>query len=153
MTDIAWAGASNPELRDKMAAWCFDQIGQSVQQYFESCVCLGVVRDGAPIGCVVFNDYNPEAGTIELTMAATKRNWVSKTILEEIRRYCFDELSLQMILARTKADNRHIRRILKSYGFDEYVIPRLMGRKTDGVIMTLTQEQSEFSKIGKRCRR
>lgn len=153
MIELVWGCSKNPEIRNALAQWCFDLIDQSLIKQYENCVCLGVVKNGALIGCVVFNDYNPQARTIELTMAAVDRSWVNFRLLEEIRRYCFDQLDLQMIVARTNTKNKHIIRILSNYGFDVFEIPRLFGQNDDGAFMTLTKEQSEKSKIGKRGKR
>jgi RimJ/RimL family protein N-acetyltransferase len=151
--DIGWGCSANPDVRDAMAAWGYGQIDPDLPQDYENCVCLGAFEDGKLIGCVIFNNYDISAKTIEFTMAATSRRWVNFRLLEEMRRYVFDDLGLQLLITKTKERNKHISRMLKSYGFSEYLIPRLFGENEGGLIFTLTKEQAENSKIGRRGKR
>ncbi len=151
--EIAWGCSVNPDVRDAMAEWCFNQIDPELPREYDNCVCLGVFDEGNIIGCVVFSNWDARAKTLEFTMAATSRRWVSFQFLEELRRYVFDDIGAQLLVAKTKERNRHIRRMLLSYGFEEYCIPRLFGRNESGLIFTLTDEQAQQSEIGRRGQR
>lgn len=150
---IVWAGSSNPQRRDLIASWCANQIWPAQGKEFADCVCLGVVEQGRAIGAVVFTNYDPDAKTIEFSMAAKSSRWLSRRLMEEMRKYCIDQLGCQLVTAKTKATNTHIRKMLTAYGFEEFVIPRLFGRDEDGVIFTITSEKVEQSEIGRRSRR
>lgn len=149
---IVWGGSKNPHDRDLIARWCSEQIWPAQGKDFENCVCLGVLDHERLIGAVVFTDYSPDAQTIEFSMAATSGRWLTLRLMEEMRKYCIDQLGCQMVTARTKASNTHIRKMLKAYGFEEFIIPRLFGRDEDGVIFTITAEQVEKSRISRRSR-
>lgn len=149
---VVWAGSRNPHERDLIAQWCADQIWPGQGKAFDRCTCLGVIDREALIGAIVFTDYDPDAQTIEFSMAATSGRWLTLKVMEEMRKYCIDQLGCQLVTAKTKASNTHIRKMLKAYGFEEFVIPRLFGREEDGVIFTITAEQVEESRISRRSR-
>lgn len=150
--EIIWGCSTNPDVRDRMAQWCADHIWPGEGKEFGGCTCVGAFAGGRLVGCVVFNNYDADAGVIEFSMAATSGRWLTMRLMEEMRKYCIDQLGCQMVMAKTKASNKHIRRMLKSYGFSEHVIPRLFGRNEDGVIFTITAEQVAASRIGRRSR-
>ena len=115
---------------------------------FGECSAIGVIDEsGKLIGGLVFNNWEPEFGTIEVTGAATDRRWFTRDILDAVDRYAFGDLGCQMLIARHSANARHIRRLWLAVGAEEFVIPRLWGRNEDGVISTITQESWNESRF------
>lgn len=92
------------------------------------------------IGGFVYHDYDPQAGVIEVSMASIDKRWWSRAILYGLLSYPFYQLECQMVGSRISASDLPLRRMLKAYGFSEYIIPRLFGREADGAICTLTIE-------------
>lgn len=112
---------------------------------FGNCTAIGWDEDGVLIGGVVYHDWNPESGIIELSAASVSKRWLTRKSLQLMFAYPFDQLGCQMVVLRTAADNkqqngRGIIRIAKAYGFEQVVVPRLFGRHTDGVLHLLTEE-------------
>ncbi len=108
---------------------------------FDPCTAMGVAdaQDNL-VGGFVFHNYEPEAGVIEVSFAATVRNWLTRPILYAAFSYVFDQLGCQLACSRTPAGLSHALRIARAYGFKQVTIPRLFGRTEDGVISTLTVE-------------
>lgn len=105
---------------------------------FDDCAAIGF---GDPIVAgVVYHNWNPEAGTIELSAASSRRDWLNKRNLGVIFEYPFRQLGCQMCVARIAEGNSVARRIWRALGADEFVIPRLRGRDEGEAIYTLTQE-------------
>ncbi len=112
-----------------------DQIGWDGD--FGHCVGLGFLGPGGIEAGFVYHDYQPDFGTIEITGAS--KGWIgTRGKLRAVFGYPFDQLGCQMCLARTQ--NPRAARIWKRLGAQEYRIPRLFGRGTEGTILTLTQE-------------
>lgn len=89
---------------------------------------------------IVYHNWNPEAGVIELSAAATRHDWLSRRNLGLIFGYPFDQLGCQMCVARISEHNARTRRIWRALGAVEHVIPRLRGRDEAEVLSTLTKE-------------
>lgn len=105
---------------------------------FGHCVGLGFVGpDGIEAG-FVYHDYQPDFGTVEITGAISGFQRNAHQIVRAVFGYPFDQLGCQMCLARTQ--NPRAARIWTRLGAQEYRIPRLFGRGTDGTILTLTAE-------------
>lgn len=104
--------------------------------------------DGAAIGAgngklvagLVFHDWHPERGTIEVSGLSERPGWLSKAMLRDVMGYVFDQLECQLLIARTSENNERVRSIFKRLGAQEYIIPRILGINEGEVIMTLTAE-------------
>ncbi len=103
------------------------------------------VRRGEIIGAVVYHDWNPEAGTIQMS-AAGGDGWLTRRVLQAMHQYPF-AIGCQMIVLQTAVENHVMRRIAKAYGYRETIIPRLMGRSADASILTLTDDDWRASRF------
>lgn len=111
---------------------------------------IGIADDtGRIVAGAVYHDYDPDAGVIEVSMAADVKRWLNRAVLFGLLAYPFLQLRCQMLLARTRADNGRVRRIFRALGAVETVIPRLFGRDADGVILQLTDDALAASRFGK----
>src|SRR6185436_12594652 len=107
---------------------------------FGKCKAIGVLEDGKLIGGIVYNQWNPEAGTIEITAAAISPRWLTRETIDHMYTYPFDQLGCQMVIQRTPADNERLLRQLAVGGYMFVHVPRLFGRDRDGVLCLLTDE-------------
>ena len=108
----------------------------------EASQAIGVAdENGTLVGGMVYHCFDPDAGVIELSVAATDKRWFTRPILYGLFEYPFEQLGCQMVCSRVSADDAALRRMKKAYGFQEHLIPRLFGRGEDGIIFTLTVEQ------------
>jgi len=95
--------------------------------------------DGRLIGGVVYHGWQQEAGTIEMSAAATTPRWLNKLVLNGIFAYPF-EIGCQMALMRVSARNTRLHRQFDALALRRHEIPRLYGRDEDGIIFTLTDD-------------
>jgi RimJ/RimL family protein N-acetyltransferase len=102
---------------------------------------LGVVdeRDRLIAG-MVYHNYDPEAGTIEISGAAITPRWLSRRTLRLMHAYPFLVCNCQMVVQRIPADNDRLLGILARLSYMLIPVPRLFGRERDGVIAILTVE-------------
>lgn len=128
----------------EVGSWVASRIANCVRGFGPSSA-IGIEDEGNLIAGVVYHDYSPESGVIEISAASESKKWLSRPNLYVIFSYPFDQLKVQMVVMRTEASNkqsngRGIERISKSYGFSQINIPRLYGRAKDGILHTLTEE-------------
>ncbi|MGN6535211.1 MAG: N-acetyltransferase [Mesorhizobium sp.] len=106
---------------------------------------MGVFEDGKPIAVMVFHDWHPENGVVEISGAATDRRWLNRKTLWEMFSYPFEQLGAQLVVMRVSERNvmwngRGLPRLLKAYGFQCTTIPRLRGRDEAEAIWTLSDD-------------
>ena len=118
---------------------------------FGKCRTLAVFDSSNELAAgLIFNDWNPECGTICVSMAATSPKWATRRVMAAIAEYCYGQCGCQMVVARQSAENTRIRRLWRAVGAKEYIIPRLRGRNADEVISALTDDawnKSKFNEV------
>jgi hypothetical protein len=113
---------------------------------------IGIIdeRNELIAGIVYFN-YNPEAGTIEMSVEALpKQRWLTPTTLAVMFQYPFVHCGCQMLITKTMARSTHVLRMLAAMNFALILHPRAGGRYEDGVVAQLTYEDWLDSKFCKR---
>jgi len=132
-----------------------DFVAQNIpgcERGFTNCKAIGVLGQAGLIAGVIYHNWAPEAGVIEMSCAATDPRWLTKTILHTIFAYPFEGVGCQMVVTRVSENNGRMVRIFRALGFGEHLIPRLRGRNESEFIFTLTIEAWQSLPIFKRCR-
>ena len=122
---------------------------------FGKCKAIGVADDeGRLIGGVVFRNWCPEVGTIEISGAALPgTNWLSRRTLQLVYDYAFYQCNCHMVIQTTMADNEAALTLKAKLGFTFYRIAHLGGPGRDGVVGTFTVDDWENCKINSNRRR
>ena len=121
---------------------------------FGPCQAMGFVDDGELVAGFVYHNWSPEYETIEVSGASSKRKWANPDRLSAIFAYPFEEIKCRMVVARHSEHNKRVRRIWRSIGADEYIIPQLRSPTEAEVIATLRRDQwlnSKFQRQMRRC--
>ena len=131
---------------DEVVAQFVAQMIPHVREYSNSmgnCKTIGVIDgDGKLIAGLVYHNYDPVAGHIEITGAALpKSRWLTRETIRRMYSYPFEQIGVQMVVQRTPADNEALLDQLARGGFMFVHWPRLYGRDRDGVICLLTAEE------------
>ena len=113
---------------------------------------IGIIDDqNELIAGIVYFNYNPEAGTIEMSVEALpKQRWLTPTTLAVMFQYPFVHCGCQMLITKTMARSTHVLRMLAAMNFTLILHPRAGGRYEDGVVAQLTYEDWLDSKFCKR---
>jgi len=151
---VVW-GLGNPEMNEALGNWCAAQIG--LPRGFAGHAAMGVFDDDRLIAVMIFHNWFPENGVIEISGAATDKRWLNRKTLWAMFAFPFVELGAQMVVMRVSERNtmwngRGIPRFLKSYGFKSYPIPRLRGRDEGEIIYTLTDDDWRGNRFHKELR-
>lgn len=121
------------------AAWVAQKIWGTDETFCKH-ASMSVWRGGHLIGGVIFHEFQPDCGTIEMSCAGDA-GWLTRRVVNDAMRFCFDMLGVQMVLGRARADNAAALKMDRILYADEYVIPRMFGRDCAGHVFTLTDEQ------------
>ena len=115
---------------------------------FGNCAAIGFSdATGKLVAGVVYHNWQPECGVIELSAASTVRSWLTKDRLCQIFEYPFETVGCRMAVARISEHNKRARRIWRSLGAVEYRIPQLRSPTDDEMIYTLGAEKWRSSKF------
>lgn len=89
------------------------------------------------VAAMIFHNLDRASGVIEISGAADSARWLTRPVLFDLFAYPFKQLGCQAVVMRVDPGNARLDRILKSYGFTRYDIPRLRGREKAEAIYVL----------------
>ena len=85
---------------------------------FGPCSAIGVVdRDHHIAGGVVYHDYQPQWGNIQLSFASDRPDWLTPSLIRGLLFYPFYQLGCERITCLTPKRNRRARQFLQKFGF------------------------------------
>ena len=120
---------------------------------FGNCKTIGIVEGGLLIAGLVYHNWDPGAGVIEMSGAALPGHfWLTRETIRHMYQYPFIGCSCQMVVQRTPAEDERLLYMLLRYDYTLHKIPRLFGYDKDGVICCLTREAWEANRFNKRLR-
>ena len=109
-------------------------------------------EDGKLIGGLIYHNWDPEAGVIEISGAAVSPRWLTRETIRHMYSFPFHQLGVQMVVQRTPADDLRLLRQLAAYSYMFIKVPRMFGRERDGVLCLLTREDWESNRFNARFR-
>lgn len=128
-TLVAWAAARIPELHGR--------------PFLDTMTAMGVESaKGDLMGVVVFHNWEPESGTMQVSAAADDARWLlARKAVAEMRRYVFITCDCQKIWSITPRKNVRALRVVKAFGLTpEAILKRQLG-DDDAVISGQFREQ------------
>lgn len=109
------------------------------------CSTLGILRDGALIGGVVFNNYYPELGDVEISAAFATGAWFRPRTLCRVFAYPFVDLGCQRLTDHVPRKLKAARRFAEKAGFRlEGVKRRAAANGSDLMLYGLLKEDCRF---------
>ncbi|MDF2809889.1 MAG: hypothetical protein K0S56_920 [Microvirga sp.] len=110
--------------------------------------CTTAIFDGDKlIAGVVYYNYHPAYGTIELATAGIKSGWMSRRVLHAVFAMPFQMLGCQTCVMRVGAKYSPALKGARSLGGTETVLPRMRGRDEDEHVFTFSDDQWMASKF------
>lgn len=73
-----------PHLTAELSDWAAQRIAHVGAEGFGPCWAVGVARRGTLAAVVVFHDYQPECGTVQLSCAAENPRWATRQVIGAI---------------------------------------------------------------------
>jgi len=99
------------------------------------------------IAGMIFHNWDPKAGTIEISGASIDPRWLTRPVLRAMYAYAFEVCGCQLVVQRNSERNERINDILRRLGFSWHRIERLRGRNEAEIVFTLTREEWERNPI------
>jgi hypothetical protein len=120
---------------------------------FGNCRTIGIVDGGMLIAGLVYHNFDPDAGVIEISGAALPGEpWMTRETLKRMYQYPFLGCRCQMVINRVPAEDERQLYMLLRFGYSLIKVPRGLGRDKDLVIATLTREDWENNKFNRRLK-
>jgi hypothetical protein len=111
---------------------------------FSKFTSLAVVDGEKLIAGVLFHNWFPQYGIVEMTAAACDRRWLTRPVVKAILAECFIEKNCQTTFVRV-ADGAAHARIFRALGFKEMRLPNFRGKDKDELLLMLTDDQWKSS--------
>lgn len=136
--NILW-GAPDERLNVDLGTWLAVRLGFS-RPFQPPYTTMGVFEGRKLISVILYNNYQPETGVIEIHGASITPRWLTKPVLWAMFDMPFNRLGCQMVVMRVSDRDRRLLRILKAYGFKHVIVPRLRGRDEGERVFWLTDD-------------
>ena len=136
---------------EAVAKFTADLIPSVRDRGFGKCATIGVVEGGMLIAGLVYHNWDPAAGTIEISGAALPGHyWLTRETLKVMYQYPFFGCQCQMVINRVPAEDERQLRQLAAFNYSFIRVPRGLGRNKDLVLCLLTREAWEGNRFNKR---
>lgn len=123
-----------------IAAWVAERIPHVRGGDFGPCHAIGVANGNRLLAGLVYHEYIPDFGTIQLSMAADSPMWARRDTIAGLLHYPFRQLGVFKVWTATPRDNEAALRVNLHIGFTrEAVLAHHFGRKRHGVICRMLE--------------
>ena len=130
-----------------LGRWVADRIWPGKNRDFGECQGMAVLENEAVIGAAIWHNFDPDAGVVELSAAATSRRWLTRETLDVMFGVPFREWKCQATVFRIHPDDKPMHRMLTAYGGELFVLPRLRGRHMDEHVFIVTDDDWASNKF------
>ena len=122
-----------------LVSFLAQRIGGS-ERGFSPGTVFGLTKGDAVSAVVLFHNYDPGAGVIEISAASDDKRWLTRPVLRALFGYAFNELGCQAVVARIDPERAALARIFTAYGFQRFDLPRLRGRNKGEAVLILADD-------------
>ena len=128
---------------EEVAEWVSLQIPE-VNNGFQQATAIGVVSEGKLIAGVVYNEWQPNYKTLQLSIAATNPMWARKEVISGLLAYPFCQLDVYKCWMTVSSDNEKSLRMTTKVGFvKEGIMAHQYGKKRHAVIKRMFKNDYE----------
>src|SRR5262245_26892588 len=137
--------------KDQQVADAVVRMVPGHEQGFGKCKAIGVIDDdGALIAGVVFHNWKPAEGTIELSAAALPgKRWLTRVTIRQMYEYVFTTCGCQTVFSCVSERNERVLRQFAAGGYTFVRLKRFYGRDHDAIFCTYTDDDWRQSKFNK----
>lgn len=129
--------------------WIAERIPQIADgKAFGAYAAFGVLSaENEMLGGVLFNNYHPDMGNIEVSFAAAGKRWLTPEIITKILSYPYAQLECLRVTSVTPRRAASARRFLERFGFRREGLIRRGFRNDDAIISGLLREEWDESRF------
>ena len=122
----------------EIAEWVALSIPHVGEDGFGPCSAIGIATNDKLVGGMVYHDYQPKCGTIQLSMAAIHPCWARPHIIKGLLEYPFEGLGVFKVWTATPLDGERAIQTNRRVGFTrEATLAHHFGHKRHAVIMRM----------------
>jgi len=128
--------------KDARGVLLADELGVIERENLVHPRALTVLREGQPVGAVLFERVNP--GSCFMHVASTNRRWASRGFFRFVSTYLFLSLGVEYAYALIHVDNTPSLRIAERFGFRKVaLLPKALS-KGDAFLMKISRADAAF---------
>lgn len=116
---------------------------------FGAASAIGFKDNDELVAGVVFHNYEPECGVVEMSAYAKRQDWLNRARLKLIYGYPFDQLKCRIAVARYSQGNARVGRIWRALGAQEIVLPDMRADGENEILALLKREAWHSSKFAR----
>ena len=127
---------------EKIAAWVARQIPHVSPAGFGPCKAIGVAVGGVPVAGIVYHDYQPHVGVVQISMASTSPLWAKRNTIRALLSVPFEQYQCYKVWTAIPADNERAIRFNRGIGMKaEGTLRHQFGKKRHAVIYGMTFDE------------
>jgi RimJ/RimL family protein N-acetyltransferase len=124
-----------------LGEWVASQI-EHMPSGFKDFTALGVYEESDLIAAVVYHEFR--GNDIQMSVAASKKRWMSKRVLAALFAYPFDQIRCDRVTAMTPKNAASTRRFLLGVGFKEEGNLRRGFLRDDCIVYGMLREECRW---------
>ena len=131
---------------EQVCLWVAERI-KDVLYEFDKAQAIGVLDDRGQLMCgVVYHDYRPECGTMQLSIASSNPMWARKETITQLLTYPFIDLKIYKCWITVPSDNTKSLATTKHIGFkQEAILHHQFGKDRHAHCMKMSRK--DFKRI------
>ena len=142
--------ARTPDEQAAIAAWAAERIEAVRGGDFGPCQAVAVVQGGQVVAVAVFHDWQEQARTLQLSMAAASPRWATADTLRGLFRYAFVTAGAHKMWTATPHTNTRALRFNLGVGMkQEAMLRHHFGPKSHAAICSMIAAEWQRSKWSK----
>lgn len=96
---------------------------------------------------VVIHDYQPHFQSVEMSIGAVSKRWLTLSRMNIVADYVFNQLDCYTLVTRSSLSNVSIKRMWAAIGGQEILLPNLRGPGEHEVMHILTRDEAKQSRF------
>ncbi len=128
-----------------LAAWV-GALMPTPHTSFAPCTAIGSEVDGKLAGAVVYHDYQPGCRSIQMSLAAVNKRWLSKTAIKTYFWYPFEQLKCERVTVIVASKNKPSRSLAEGVGFLQEGVVRKGFGSDDAIIYGMLKDECRWIK-------
>lgn len=150
MIDTLYFGPlSSPRENAEIGDFVSQQIFGAPGKIKDFCA-LAVLKNHRLIAGVLYHNWHPENGVIELTSASIDPRWLTRKVIHAMFDLPFYRFGCQLVVLRVAESNERMIGVARTFGFSEVLIPRLRSRTEGEFVFSYTDDQWAASRYNRR---
>ena len=133
-----------------MSHWAGSRIPHVGDAGFGPCIAIGVASDEPEekmYAVCVFHDYQPQLGTVQVSMAAENPHWATQGVLRGLLHYPFHQLGVRKLWMAIPSNNTRALKFNKGIGMvQEAILRQHFGPRRHAIILSMMDTEYRRSR-------